>query len=92
MIHLAHDILSGRRDIKSLTLVECIMLMSRFEYDNVRILGETINEYKIYDEQKVLEEAQFGAKIAVNSAIDDDEYWAAYGDRYDDHLNIISID
>ena len=79
MIHLAHDLISGERQISSLTFEECTALMKRFSgEDDVDILQRDVEQYAL-DEAETLKHAQLGAKVAIHSAEDDEEYWAVYG-------------
>jgi hypothetical protein len=79
MIHLAHDIITGKRQISSLTLEECTALMERFSgEDDVAILQRDIEQYAL-DETESLKHAQLGAKVAIHCVEDDDEYFTMYG-------------
>lgn len=79
MIHLAHDILTGRRAVSTLTLIECIALMWRFEEDNLSDLREYMDSDLQPTKEQILAEAQLCAKVAVDCAEEDDEYWEVYG-------------
>ena len=79
MIHLAHELISGKRQLSSLTLEECIALIDRFSgEDDVSILQRDIEQYNL-DDAETMKHAQLGAKVAIQSAEDDEEYWSMYG-------------
>lgn len=79
MINLAHDIITGRKTISSLTLDQCISLIERFSgEDDVAILWRDVEQYAL-DAEGILKHAQLGATVAIHSAEDDDEYWAVHG-------------
>jgi hypothetical protein len=97
MIHLAFQLKSGQRPLDSLTLDECVAFIDHFGGDDCnRGLKEDIcGPYPwmpLPPLAEMLRIARNTVRVELSALEDNEEYWAAYGDRYDDHLNIIPID
>ncbi len=74
MINLAHDLITGRKAISSLTLDECLALIERICNDECVEDFRRDAEFYEWDEMKTLKEAQFGVEVILVGAKEDPEY------------------